>query len=270
MNRILVSSPFLNLSSADLRFLYEVAQHGEVHVHLWSDEAILAKTGSAPKFPYAERLYFLESTRYVARVHASGPTVNPDVLPVLDFQPRLWAMPESEATPAKKASAAQSGITLLPIPASDLLGWPTPEAQPSTGRRRVVVTGCYDLFHTGHIAFFEEVSGLGDLYVVVGHDDNIRLLKGEGRPLFKQDERRFIVGSIRFVTESLISSGNGWMDAEPEIVNHIKAQAYAVNEDGDKPEKSAFCTQHGIEYLVLKRTPKAGLARRSSTDLRGF
>ena len=80
---------------------------------------------------------------------------------------------------------------------------------------------------------------MGDLYVVVGHDENIRLLKGEGHPLFPQDERAYMVGSIRFVKQTLISSGHGWMDAEPEIAI-IKPQIYAVNQDGNKPEKREF------------------------------
>jgi hypothetical protein len=75
--------------------------------------------------------------------------------------------------------------------------------------------------------------------------------------------------SIRFVKQALISSGNGWMDAEPEI-EQIKPDFYAVNEDGDKPEKRAFCQEHGITYVVLKRVPKAGLTARQSTYLRGF
>jgi hypothetical protein len=74
---------------------------------------------------------------------------------------------------------------------------------------------------------------------------------------------------VRFVRQALISSGHGWMDAEPEIAV-IKPDIYAVNEDGDVPEKRAFCKKHGIEYVVLKRIPKAGLPKRQSTDLRGF
>src|SRR5262249_12273286 len=98
---------------------------------------------------------------------------------------------------------------------------------------------------------------------------NIRLLKGEGHPLFPAAQRRYIVGSIRFVTQALISTGHGWMDAEPEI-SKIHPDIYAVNEDGDKPEKREFCRQHGIEYRVLKRLPKQGLTARTSTGLRGF
>jgi cytidyltransferase-like protein len=136
-------------------------------------------------------------------------------------------------------------------------------------RKKVVVTGCFDWLHSGHVRFFEETSGFGDLYVVLGHDENVALLKGEGHPQFPQDERRYMVQSIRFVERAMISSGDGWMDAEPEIAL-IKPDIYVVNEDGDKPEKQAFCKEHGLEYIVLKRLPKEGLPQRTSTDLRGF
>ncbi len=133
----------------------------------------------------------------------------------------------------------------------------------------MLVTGCYDWLHSGHVRFFEEAAQLGDLYVVVGNDVNVRYLKGEGHPLISQDERRYMVQAIRFVKQALITSGLGWMDAEPEIA-WVKPDIYLVNEDGDKPEKRAFCQEHGLEYVVLKRLPKDGLPRRESTHLRGF
>jgi cytidyltransferase-like protein len=136
-------------------------------------------------------------------------------------------------------------------------------------RKRVVVTGCYDWFHSGHARFFEEVSQLGDLYVTVGHDANIRGLKGEGHPLFPAEERRYVVGSVRFVRRAFVASGDGWLDAAPEI-ERIRPHIYAVNEDGDRPEKRRFCEEQGIEYRVLQRLPREGLPRRQSTDLRGF
>jgi glycerol-3-phosphate cytidylyltransferase-like family protein len=113
------------------------------------------------------------------------------------------------------------------------------------------------------------VSEYGDVYAVVGHDANIELLKGKGHPQFSQDERRYVVGALKYVKQALVSTGNGWLDAAPEI-EKIRPDIYAVNEDGDKPEKRDFCQQHGIQYLVLKRLPKTGLPARSSTDLRGF
>ena len=50
----------------------------------------------------------------------------------------------------------------------------------------------------------------------------------------------------------------------------LKPDIYAINEDGDVPEKREFCRIHGLEYRVLKRVPRAGLPRRESTRLRGF
>ena len=67
----------------------------------------------------------------------------------------------------------------------------------------------------------------------------------------------------------MISSGDGWLDADPEI-QRIKPNIYAVNEDGDRPEKRDYCQAQGIEYRVLKRLPKEGLTARQSTALRGF
>jgi cytidyltransferase-like protein len=145
---------------------------------------------------------------------------------------------------------------------------PPHAGQPSCGKR-VIVTGCYDWFHSGHVRFFEEVSAIGDLYVVVGHDANIKLLKGEGHPMFPEQHRRYMVQSVRFVRKALVSTGDGWLDAEPEI-ERIRPHVYAVNEDGDRPEKRQYCQSHGIEYRVLQRVPKQGLPKRQSTTLRGF
>lgn len=87
--------------------------------------------------------------------------------------------------------------------------------------------------------------------------------------MYSEDERRYMANSIRFVKQALISSGDGWLDAEPQI-QQIQPDLYVVNEDGDRPEKRAYCDQQGIEYRVLKRHPKPGLPVRQSTDLRGF
>jgi hypothetical protein len=87
--------------------------------------------------------------------------------------------------------------------------------------------------------------------------------------MLSQHERRYMAGAIRYVTQALISSGEGWLDAEPEI-QRLKPDIYAVNEDGDRGGKREYCARLGIEYLVLKRIPAPGLPERSSTNLRGF
>jgi cytidyltransferase-like protein len=192
-------------------------------------------TGNGPKFPLAERQYFVEAIRYVGRV-----------------------------------SVVEQPGPSLSISETQLAGFPAdPDRPVPPGKKKVIVTGCYDWLHTGHVRFFEEVSELGAVYVTVGTDKNLEHLKGPGHPLIKEDERRYMVDSLRYVHQAFVATGHGWLDAEPEIIR-LRPDIYAVNEDGDKPQKREYCQQHGIEYVVLKRLPKPGLTRRSSTALRGF
>ncbi|HVM70592.1 MAG TPA: adenylyltransferase/cytidyltransferase family protein [Anaerolineales bacterium] len=273
MERAVVTGSFDDIRSADVRFLEEAAKLGELHVFLWSDELIRRLSKNSPKFPQEERLYFLQAIRYVSQVEVIERLAERDSLPKqIEPYSSTWVVPEASDNQKKREFSASNGLKYQVVKQALLKNFPAeqdtlPEAQ--SHKKKVVVTGCYDWFHSGHIRFFEEVSGLGDLYVVAGSDENVRFLKGDGHPLFPQDERRYMVQSIRYVKQALISSGQGWMDAEPEI-ERIKPDMYAVNEDGDKPEKREFCKAHGIEYVVLKRVPKEGLPKRISTNLRGF
>jgi cytidyltransferase-like protein len=272
MKTVVVTGSFNNIQSRDIRFLEEAATIGPLTILLWSDEAYQQVKGRKPEFPQKERQYFLESVRYVQKVILADGMVYPDEIPQVDgIKPDVWVVPENEDTFSKRHYCASYGVEYFIVKEKDLAGFPILpiEEDLSSSRKKVLVTGSYDWFHSGHVRFFEESSELGDLYVVVGSNANVRLLKGEGHPLFPEQERRYMVQSIRFVKQALISSGNGWMDAEPEI-EEIRPDFYAVNEDGDKPEKREFCQEHGIAYVVLKRVPKEGLAARQSTDLRGF
>ena len=269
--KVVLSGPFDNMRAPHIRLLQEAAKGGPVHVFLWDDATIESITGAPPKFPEQERLYYVQAVRYVESVTIVGDLISADALPDSDtLTVAAWVVPEHDHTEAKQAYCQTCGIDYTVIPEQVLkANVNTDMGIAASGNKKVLVTGCYAWFHTGHIRFFEEVSELGDLYVVVGHDANILALKGEGHPLFDQEERRYIVGSIHYVTQALISTGQGWLDAAPEI-ERIKPDIYAVNEDGDKSVKQQYCQEHGIEYVVLKRLPKPGLTRRESTHLRGF
>jgi cytidyltransferase-like protein len=269
--QVIVAGGFDDLRSVDLRFLEEAAKLGEVTVLLRTDELLRRLTGLAPKFSLAERLYLLSAVRSVKNVIPTDATAESDELPgALGVQPDVWADREAEAGPARAKICRDRNLVYHVFRARELQGFPEPPpTPPMPGRKKVVVTGCFDWFHSGQVRFFEEVSAYGDLYVVVGHDANIRLLKGGDHPLLPQDERRYMVGSVRYVKQALISSGNGWLDADPEI-QKLKPDIYVVNEEGDKGGKREYCRENGIEYLVLRRVPAPGLPNRSSTDLRGF
>jgi cytidyltransferase-like protein len=272
MKRVVVTGSFDNLRSRQVRFLEEASRLGEVTVLVDSDACVVDQTGQPPRFPQAERLYFVQAIRYVKEVKLLESRARPDVLEqVMAIHPDRWVVDEAGVAEVKQLLGEPGRIEMSVINEEALRGFPQGDLEnaPASTARKVIVSGCYDWLHSGHVRFFEEVSELGDLYVVVGNDENVRFLKGTGHPLFQQDERRYMVQSIRYVRQALISSGWDWLDYAPEV-KCIRPDMFAVNEDGDKPEKRKFCLDEGIKYVVLKRTPKEGLPRRESTKLRGF
>lgn len=132
--------------------------------------------------------------------------------------------------------------------------------------KKVFVSGCYDLLHSGHVEFFRQAAAYGDLYVGIGSDDTIFHYKGH-KTLYNEEERLFMVKAIRYVKDAFINAGSGIMDFVP-TVDRLKPDILVVNEDGASEEKRRFCEERGMEYIVLKRDPHEGLDAHSSTSLK--
>ncbi|MCQ2380025.1 MAG: adenylyltransferase/cytidyltransferase family protein [Victivallaceae bacterium] len=132
--------------------------------------------------------------------------------------------------------------------------------------KKVFVSGCYDMLHSGHVAFFEEAASYGDLYVGLGSDRTIYELKAR-RPVNSDAERLYMVKSVRYVKDAWINSGSGIMDFEKEVLE-LKPDIFFVNTDGYTPEKERFCKKHGIKLVVSTRKPSNGLPARSTTTIR--
>lgn len=132
--------------------------------------------------------------------------------------------------------------------------------------KKVFVSGCYDLLHSGHVEFFRQASQYGDLYVGIGSDQTILGYKHH-KTFYPEQERLFMVKSIKYVKDAYINAGDGIMDFVPTI-DIVKPDIFVVNADGSSETKRKFCEERGIEYVVLQRTPADGLTARSSTDIK--
>lgn len=135
-----------------------------------------------------------------------------------------------------------------------------------TVKKKVFVSGCYDMLHSGHVAFFKEASRYGDLYVGIGSDKTIEELKNR-KTVYSEKERLYMVKSIRYVTDAYINDGSGMLDFLG-ILDRVKPDIFVVNSDGGSDVKRRLCEERGIEYVVLERVPEAGLEPRSTTSLR--
>ncbi len=132
--------------------------------------------------------------------------------------------------------------------------------------KKVFVSGCYDLLHSGHVEFFKQAAAYGDLYVGIGSDATILDYKHH-KTVYSEQERLFMVKAIRYVKDAYINAGHGIMDFVPTL-DIVKPDIFVVNSDGGNEEKRRLCESRGIEYVVLERTPEPGLEARSSTDLK--
>ena len=136
----------------------------------------------------------------------------------------------------------------------------------SNKKKKVFVSGCFDMLHSGHIAFLQEAAGYGDLYIGLGSDKTIRELKGRDT-INSEEERVYILNALSCVHKALVNRGSGLIDFLEEM-KILKPDIFIVNEDGHSPEKERLCKELGIEYKVLKRIPHANLPARSTTALR--
>jgi len=133
--------------------------------------------------------------------------------------------------------------------------------------QNVLVTGSFDLLHSGHIFFLECASEFGRLYVGIGSDKSIEQLKD--RPTVnKEDERLYMVMSIKGVEDAWVNGGMGLFDFFDDNLSFI--DILIVNKDQDFKEKRKWCRDRKIEYIVLDRKAKKGLPEHSSTEQRKY
>lgn len=68
------------------------------------------------------------------------------------------------------------------------------------GKRVVFTNGCFDILHAGHVQYLNEARKFGDVLVVgLNSDRSVRSIKGDSRPVTPQDDRAYVVVSLKSV-----------------------------------------------------------------------
>jgi rfaE bifunctional protein nucleotidyltransferase chain/domain len=92
----------------------------------------------------------------------------------------------------------------------------------------VLANGCFDLYHVGHLRYLEGAGALGDVLVVaINSDQQARRLKGEGRPVFPENERAEIVAGLKCVDMVTIF----YEPTVEELVRAIRPDIHAKGTD---------------------------------------
>ena len=132
---------------------------------------------------------------------------------------------------------------------------------------KVFVSGCFDVLHSGHIAFLEEAASYGDVYVSIGSDATVMALKNR-KTMYTEDERKFMLEAIRFVKKVYIGPDTGKILDFAPLLDEVKPDIFFVNSDGTSDAKKEFVESKGIRYVTSSRIPHANLPERSTTSIR--
>ena len=132
---------------------------------------------------------------------------------------------------------------------------------------KVFVSGCFDVLHSGHIAFLEEAASYGDVYVSIGSDATVMALKNR-KTLYSEEERKYMLEAIRYVKKVYIGPDTGKILDFAPLLDEVKPDIFFVNSDGTSDAKKEFVEAKGIRYITSTRIPHADLPERSTTSIR--
>ncbi len=222
--------------------------------------------------------------REVFDVSGAGDTV----VAVMALGLARWRQPLLAAQLANLAAGLVVGkIGTAPILRSELTAalqtqpWPRPEKiinlaelrllaprLQAQGKRLVFTNGCFDLLHWGHIKFLEASRRLGDVLIVaLDTDDSVRRVKGAGRPVIPEDQRRHIVAALETVDFVTVFAS----EQLPEILTALKPEVLTKGSNYPAAEVSGreVVQSYGGQVVIIPITDPVsitGLIRQICSD----
>jgi FAD synthetase len=122
-------------------------------------------------------------------------------------------------------------------------------------KKVVLVGGCFDLLHYGHIQFLTQAKNQGTyLLVALESDENVRHSKGETRPIHTQAQRRKMLEALSCVDEVL---NLPLMTRDQDYINlvlTVHPQVIAVTQGDPITDKKRLQAQSiGADFVVIPK-----------------
>lgn len=121
----------------------------------------------------------------------------------------------------------------------------------------VLVGGCYDLLHVGHVAFLEKCKQYGDVLIVaLSSDVRVTARKGEQRPIINEINRANLLNALKVVDFVLIAPDPSEIDIPPTrlVINRLKPDVFATNDQRFVNYSAELSTQ-GTEVVYIEPVP---------------
>jgi rfaE bifunctional protein nucleotidyltransferase chain/domain len=138
------------------------------------------------------------------------------------------------------------------------MNWDTIYASSSTKKRVVLVGGCFDILHAGHIEFLTQAKQLGDaLVVALESDQNVTQRKGELRPIHTQNQRKTMLEALTVVDHVILLPFMQTDHEYLELVTYVKPAIIAVTVgDPYLPHKQKQAETIGSRVVEIPKIPK--------------
>ena len=123
------------------------------------------------------------------------------------------------------------------------------------GKKIIFKSGCFDIFHIGHLETLKEAKSHADILVVgIGSDINIRKFKGEDRPIFNEQQRSEVIDSVKYTDYTIIMdetiTNDVWIDHE-ELVSIINPDFYfLIKNDKMMKYKIEFAQKYNMKIIL--------------------
>lgn len=122
----------------------------------------------------------------------------------------------------------------------------------------VLVGGCFDIIHIGHIKFLKEAKKEGNyLLVLLESDETVKKLKGTQRPHFPQKDRAEVLSSIKYIDYVILMEHLERDEEYNKLVLLIKPDVIAVTENDphlSQKEKQAEMVNGKIKIIPHIKT----------------
>ncbi len=121
--------------------------------------------------------------------------------------------------------------------------------------KKVLVGGCFDFIHYGHIVFLQKAKKYGyHLIVALESDENVRRVKGDSRPIHSQKQRKAMLETLKVVDE-IISLPPMTNDQEyANLVGNVHPDVIAVTEgDSIIDKKRQQAEAIGAKLVVIPK-----------------
>lgn len=124
------------------------------------------------------------------------------------------------------------------------------------GKKTVLVGGCFDIFHVGHLNFLRAAKKNNDLLIVLLESDaTVRRLKGEQRPINNQKERAGVLAALDFIDTVILLPELKTDQEYSNLITKIQPAVIAVTEDDPILEKKrAQAEMIGAKFLIIPKT----------------